>query len=165
LSGLAWVAVATGDDDEAERLVDEATSILRQAGPWFLALALYVRAILALRRDRPDETIALARQSLTQSRRLDDKFASVGALRVLAIAAALKGNARWAARILGVRDTLIEHTGTAFVDQPVHALEERAEQDVRARLGPDVWARAYAAGRKASIDSLLQDIESTRARL
>ena len=164
LSGLAWAAVATGDDDEAERLVDEASSILRHAGPWYLALALYVRAILALRRDRPDEAIALARQSLTQSRRLDDKFASVGALRVLAIAAALKGDATWAARILGVRDTLIEHTGTVFVDQPVHDLEERAEQDVRARLGPGVWARAYAAGRTASIDSLLQDIESSRAR-
>jgi len=164
LSGLAWVAVAAGDDDEAGRLVDEATSLLRHAGPWYLSLALYVRAILALRRDKPDEAIAVVRESLTQSRQLDDKFACVGALRLLAVAAVLKGDATWAARILGARDAVIEHTGTAFVDQSVHALAERAERDVRARLGPDLWARAYAAGRGASIDSLLQDIESRRAR-
>jgi hypothetical protein len=88
----------------------------------------------------------------------------VGALRLLAVAAVLKGDATWAARILGARDAVIEHTGTAFVDRSVHALAERAERDVRARLGPDLWARAYAAGRGASIDSLLQDIESRRAR-
>jgi tetratricopeptide (TPR) repeat protein len=164
LSGLAWVAVATGDDDEAERLVDEATSCLRHTGPWYSSLALYVRAILALRRDKPDEAIAVVRDSLTQSRQLDDKFACVGALRLLAIAAALKGDATWAAQILGARDTVIEHTGTAFVDESVHALAERAERDVRTHLGPGPYARAYEAGRGASIDSLLQDIEGRRAR-
>jgi hypothetical protein len=87
----------------------------------------------------------------------------VGALRLLAIAAALKGDATWAARILGARDTVIEQTGTAFVDQSVHALAERAERDVRARLGPGRMGRAYAAERGASIDSLLRDIESRRA--
>jgi hypothetical protein len=38
---------------------------------------------------------------------------------------------------------------------------------VRARLGPDRWARAYAAGRVTSIDSLMIDIDSvlgSRAR-
>jgi transcriptional regulator with XRE-family HTH domain len=30
----------------------------------------------------------------------------------------------------------------------------------RARLGPERWARAYAAGRVTSIDSLLKDIDS-----
>ena len=38
---------------------------------------------------------------------------------------------------------------------------------MRARLGPDRWARAYAAGRKMSIDSLLEDIDNvltSRAR-
>src|SRR4029079_2039116 len=50
LSGLAWVALATGDIGEAERLLDEAISRLRHAGPWFSSLALYVRAVLAVRR-------------------------------------------------------------------------------------------------------------------
>jgi hypothetical protein len=33
------------------------------------------------------------------------------------------------------------------------------EREVRARLGPDRWARAYAAGRVTSIDSLIKDID------
>jgi ATP/maltotriose-dependent transcriptional regulator MalT len=155
--------LATGDDDEAERLLDEATSLLRHVGPWYLSLALYVRAILALRRDKPDEAIAVVRESLTQIRQLDDKFAFVGALRLLAVAAALKGDDAWAARILGARDRVIERTGTSFVDPSVHDLAERAERDARARLGPDRWARAHAAGRGTSIDSLLKDIDSRQA--
>ena len=107
-------SIGDGDDDEAERLLDEATSLLRHVGPWYLSLALYVRAILALRRDKPDEAIAVVRESLTQIRQLDDKFAFVGALRLLAVAAALKGDDAWAARILGARDRVIEHTGTSL---------------------------------------------------
>jgi hypothetical protein len=54
LSGLAALALTAGDADGAERLLDEAASELRHAGPWFLTWALYVRAILAVRRARPD---------------------------------------------------------------------------------------------------------------
>ena len=38
LSGMAAVALATGDAAQAERLLDEATSVLRHAGPWFLTV-------------------------------------------------------------------------------------------------------------------------------
>jgi hypothetical protein len=38
LPGMAGVALATGDVDTADRVLDEATSVLRQAGPWFLNL-------------------------------------------------------------------------------------------------------------------------------
>jgi len=82
----------------------------------------------------------------------------------LASAAVLKGDDACAARILGARDAVIERTGAAFVDKFAHDLGERAERDVRARLGPDRWARAYAAGRGTSIDSLLEDIDSRPAR-
>jgi len=163
LTGLAWVAVAMGDAAEAERLLGEATSLLRHAGPWYSLLTLYLRAILAVRRGDSDEAIAVVRQSLAQIRQLHDKFAFVYALLPLASAAVLKGDHAWAARILGARDAVIEQTGAAFVDQSAHDLGERAEREVRARLGSDRWARAYAAGRGTSVDSLLQDIDSRRA--
>jgi hypothetical protein len=60
---------------------------------------------------------------------------------------------------------MIERTDAAFVDKSAHDLGERAERDLRARLGPDRWARAYAAGRGASIDSLLQDIRTPARHL
>ena len=66
LNGMAKVAIAIGDDAEAERLLDEATTVL-QTCPWFLALVLYRRAILAVRRGNANEAIALVRESLASS--------------------------------------------------------------------------------------------------
>jgi ATP/maltotriose-dependent transcriptional regulator MalT len=155
---MAVIALATGDAGQAERLLDEATSVLREAGPWFLTWALYVRAILAVRRGKSDEAIALVRESLARIRDLHDKFAFVYALVPLAAAAVLKGDDTWAARILGARDAVTERTGVTVVDKSVHDLRERAEREARARLGPDRWAQAYAVGRRSSIDALLKDI-------
>jgi ATP/maltotriose-dependent transcriptional regulator MalT len=163
LTGLAWVALATGDASLAERLLDEAASVLRHSSPWFLQLGLYIRAVLAVRRGAADEAIALMRQSLTRIRDYQDKFAFVYALVPLAAAAVLKGDDAWAARILGARDAVTERTGATVVDKSVEDLMERAEREVRARLGPHRWTQAYAAGRKASIDSLLEDIEDALA--
>jgi predicted ATPase/DNA-binding XRE family transcriptional regulator len=162
LIGMAGVALATGDVDQAERLLDEATSVLRGAGPWFLNLPLYIRAILAVRRGNPDEAIGLVRESLTCSWELHDKFAFVYALAPLAAAAVLKGDDVWAARVLGARDAVTERTGASAVDKSVNDLREQTERDVRERLGKDRWGQEYAAGRRASIDSLLKDVDIAR---
>jgi len=158
LNGLAKVALAVGDSAEAERLLDEATSVLRQC-PWHLALVSYRRALLAVRRGNPSEAIALASESLAFFRQLHDRYAIVYAMVPLAAAAALQGDDLWAARILGARAAVIERTGATVVDQWAHGLVEQAEREVRARLGPNRWARAYASGRSASLDSLMKDID------
>ena len=162
LTGMAAVVLATGDPVHAERLLDEATSVLRQTGPWFMALTLNVRAILAVRRGHALKAVAVLRESLAHIRELHDKFAFVYALVPLAAAAVLMGDDAWAARILGARDGVTERTGATVVDKSVDDLKELAEREVRARLGPDRWARAYAAGRTTSIDALLKDIDSAR---
>jgi predicted ATPase/DNA-binding XRE family transcriptional regulator len=164
LIGMARVVLATGDREQAEHLLDEATSMVRHAGPWFLSRALYVRAILAVRRGNPDEAIALVRESLARIRELADKLAFVYTLVPLAAAAALKGDDAWAARILGALDDVTDQTGARFADDSVRDLREQAERDARARLGPDRWAVAYAAGRKTSIDALLEDIDGVLQR-
>jgi tetratricopeptide (TPR) repeat protein len=160
LTGMATLHLATGDPAAAERLLDEATSLLRTAGPWFMALALDVRAILAVRRGNADESIAIVRESLTLIRGLHDNHAFVFALGPLAVAAMLKGDEAWAARILGARDAVTERTrATVAVRQSLDKLVGLGEREMRARLGPDRWAAAYAAGRQTSIDSLLKDID------
>jgi predicted ATPase len=167
LTGMAAVALATGDAAQAESLIEEATSALRHGAPLFLSLALYVRAILAVRCGNADQAIAVVRESLTHIRELHDTFAFVYALVPLAAAAVLKGDDEWAARILGTRDAVTERTGVTVVDEFVRDLRDRAEREVRARLGPDRWSRAYAAGRVTTIDSLIKEIDSvlrTRAR-
>jgi tetratricopeptide (TPR) repeat protein len=159
LNGLAIVALAAGDVGRAERLLDEATSVLRNAGPWFLTLGAYIRGVLAVRRGNADEAIALMRESLAGIRELHDKFAFVYALVPLAAAAVLKGDDAWAARIMGARDAVTDRTGATVADRFVNDLREQSEREARARLGPDRWARAYAAGRVASFDSLMNDID------
>jgi len=160
LTGLAVVALALDDHRQAERLLDEATSVLPRAGPWYWSLVLSVRAILAVRRGHADTAIALVRDTLTHIRELHDRFAFVHALVPLAAAAELQGDDLWAARILGARDEVADRTGAAVVDNSVRDLQVRVEQEVRARLGSDRWAEAYAAGRRTSIDSLLKEIDS-----
>lgn len=160
LTGLATVELAAGDTASAERLLDEAVSVLRPVGPWFLALALNVRAAVAVRRRNADEAIAIVRESLTSIRVLHDNHAFVFALGPLAAAAVLKGDDPWAARILAARDAATERTNaTVIVRQSLDRLIGLAESEVRARLGPERWSRAYASGRTSSIDSLLRDIE------
>jgi predicted ATPase len=159
LNGMAKVALAVGDVAEAERLLDEATSVLRYSSPWFLALVSFRRATLAVQRGNPDEAIAWARESLTLFGQCHDKFAIVYALVPLAAAAALRGDDLWTARILAARDAVTERTGATVVDKWLHKLGAQAEREVRTRLGPDRWTRAYAAGRVTSIDSLIKEID------
>ncbi|HKF69912.1 MAG TPA: helix-turn-helix domain-containing protein [Vicinamibacterales bacterium] len=161
LHGLANVALATGDVARAERLLDEATVVLRNAGPWFLTLGAYTRGVLAVRRGNADEAIKVMRESLTGIWELHDKFAFVYALVPLAAAAVLKGDDAWAARLLGARNAVTDRTGATVVDSAVDDLRDQVEREARARLGPDRWARAYAAGRVGSIDSLIRDIDTT----
>jgi predicted ATPase/DNA-binding XRE family transcriptional regulator len=155
LNGMAKVALEVGDFTAAERLLDEAATVLRQS-PWHLALVSYRRAMLAVRRGNPDEAIALASESLALFRQLHDRFAIVYAMVPLAAAAALKGDDLWAARIMGARAAVTERTGATVVDKWVHALGEQAEREVRARLGPSSWARAYGSGRSSSIHAVIQ---------
>ena len=103
------------------------------------------------------------RQSLTYIRQLHDTFAFVYALVPLAAAAVLTGDDEWAARILAARDAVTERTGATVAEKSVDDLKEQVEREVRARLGPDRWARAYAAGRGSSIDALIQDVDRSAA--
>ena len=141
MSGMAEAALACGDDGQAEQLLDQAEPLLRDAGPWFLLYGLYVRAVLALRRGDSDQAIAVIRE---QSRSASASFMTssrlVYTLVPLAAAAILKGDAAWAARILGARDAVTERTGITLVDDRVHDLREHAEREARARLGPERWA-------------------------
>jgi predicted ATPase/DNA-binding XRE family transcriptional regulator len=161
LSGMAWVALSADDLGEAERLLDRARSRLRDVGPWFLSLVEYLAAILAVRRGRPDDAVAEVRETLIRVRVLKDRFALVHALVALAFAAAGKTDHTRVARVLGAQDAVAESTGLVVVDRSARELRERVEREARARLGPAGWARAYAAGRKTSIESLIADIDGS----
>lgn len=159
LSGLAVTLMALNDDAGATVLTEEAEIVLLQAGPWFRALTRYVEAMLALRRGDPNAALRYVRGSMTFIREMHDKFTFVNALVALFMAAVLKGDDEWAARIQGASHALTERTGVLPSDQPVHESRLEAERAVERRLGPDRWMRHYTAGRTASIDTLLGEID------
>jgi predicted ATPase/transcriptional regulator with XRE-family HTH domain len=163
MAGLASVSLATGDVEETSRLLADARAAMSGIGPWFSEIALYVQAVLSVRRGRPREAIAVVRESLLHIQRLHDRFALVYSLVPLAAAAELIGDDAWAARILAARDAVTERTGAIPVDDSVRDLRERVERDARARLGQRRWAREYEAGRKASVESLLGEIDERSA--
>jgi predicted ATPase/DNA-binding XRE family transcriptional regulator len=163
LSGLAGALLSAGDADQAEQLLDEAASVLQGAGPWFLLPGRCFQAVLALQRGDADTAIALMRVSLADIRELHDGYAFVYALLPLAAAARMKGDDLLAARLLGARDEVAERMGVTVALATINDLRERIQRDTRARLDPARWARAYAAGRQTSIDSLLKDLDSHTA--
>ena len=158
LTGLAWVALDTEHPSDAERLLDEATHALDEAGPWFLLLVEFLRATLAVRRGEADQAIALARSSLSRIRLLRDQFAFLYALLPLAGAAALKGKDAWVARILGARAAVAELSDAAIVDNYLRDRLATLERDSKARLGLERWMQAYTRGRTTPIDALSKDL-------
>jgi predicted ATPase/DNA-binding XRE family transcriptional regulator len=158
-AGIAGAALRLGDVEAAERRLDEATTVLSTTGPWFLQIVLYVRALLAVRQNRPDAAVAFIRDSLALIHALHDKFALVYALVPLAAAAQLAGDEAWAARILGTRDAVTERTGAMAAGRSVWDVQERIERAARMRLGERRWAREYDAGRRRSLESLLKEVE------
>ena len=162
MTGWANLALATDDAAHAQRLLDGATAMLRDAGPWCLTSVLCLRAVLAVQRGNPGDAISLIRESLMRIQELQDKFAFVYAVVPLAQAAALTGDDAWAARILGVGDAVSERTGATISGRLMHDRQQTVAREVRARLGPERWDQAYAAGRKTSIDALLKDIDGAR---
>ena len=160
LTGLARVAIAAGDVRGAEGLLADAVAELRDAGPWFLSLTRNLRALVAIRGGNADEAVSWVHDNLTALRDLGDKFVFVYALVPLSAAAALKGDDAWVARIVGLRDAVMESTGAVVVDRSTHDLRESGERTARARLGAEGWAAAYAAGRRDSLDGVMRDVEA-----
>jgi len=160
LGGMASAALAARDLGATDRLVARSSALMAAAGPWCSLIVLYVRATLAVRRNEPDAAIACVKESLARIHAIHDTFALLFALAPLAAAAELKGEDAWAARIVGVRDSLTERTGATAVDDSMRDLWERVERDARGRLGQRRWTREYEAGRSASIESLMQQVDA-----
>ena len=160
LSGTAGVRLSMGDTSEAERLLHEATSVLREAGPWFLTPVLCYRGVAAANRGEADLAISLMKESLGYIRELHDRFSFVHALLPLAAGAMLKGDDEWAARILGASAAVSNSSGARVAIAVVQDLKDRTERVVRERLGPERWEGAYLDGACCSIDSLLDEIDA-----
>ena len=160
VTGLAWTSLGAGDAAQAARLLDEADPLWTDSGPWFRALGLYLRAVLALQRRDAQEVLRLTRESLSGIQAFQETFAFAYALVPLLAAAEILDDDLWVARIAGTRDAFTERSGSRAVDPVTDTVCAQAEQHAEKRLGPERWSTAYAAGRRLSVTEIVREIDA-----
>lgn len=148
LTGLGDIARAVGKPEKAVELHEESLSICRQiTGAWGFACRALQNlgwALLQTGTSRSARTafadgLTLARQS--------GEVSMMGAVFMLGLAAcaAHEGNLEHAACVLGTIRAWLDRHGTEI--PPFEAQDlERTQADVRARLGEEVYAAAFARG-------------------
>jgi hypothetical protein len=102
----------------------------------------------------------LAHESLTLIGKLNDAFALIYCVALAAAAAAIMQTDVHAARFFGAADAAATRTGMTMADPLSHSIRDRWEKPVRDRMSISQWNRAYAAGKEASIDTLIQEIHT-----
>ena len=158
LDNLANVAFRQGDEARARRLAEEALARQRDArvrlggggDPVILALVARDRGDAARAAALCRESLGLAwdHRDLQQRRRRR----STGSRSSPAEA----GTDETAARLFGAAERLHELLGVA-PDPAVHAGRDRALAAVRARLGEDAFAAAWAAGRAMPMEEAVAE--------
>ena len=113
LTGLASSSLLSGDAKEAERLLDEAASVLRDAGSRSVARRVPARcpSPCAAQGTPMKQSLVISRQPDAHPRARRPVCRFPGRAGVLAAAAALKGDDAWVARILGAQDAVTDGTG------------------------------------------------------
>jgi DNA-binding CsgD family transcriptional regulator len=151
LGNLADVALSQGDYPRTTRLAEEALGLQRELGfAWGAAHSLFTLASVARYQGDSTRATALYQDSLNHAWDQRDQRLMARAFDCLAILAVESGQARCAARLLGVAARLHELLGTPLdpVARPHH---DRAIADTRAVLGDSGFQAAWAAGQALSL--------------
>ena len=161
------IALAVGDLAGAARYLEEAERRQRALGhTWGLSETLRYLGDLARARGDLDAALARYRESLALAEESGDRLFVADALDGVASVAAARGQAERAARLHGAAATLRERLGAAVApwERPAY---ERDVAAVRAALGAEAFAAAWAAGAalplEAAVAEALADDASAEA--
>ena len=151
---LAEVAYHAGNDAETLRLLEEAEGhIAHTNAPTSRAVALYLRARLALRRGDTNAALALHREGLALRRRYGGKKSLIESGEGIAAALAAAGEA--AASLLGAMHAARRQAGMPL--PPVERAErDRAEATARCVLSDEDWGSAWNHGNALNFDAALE---------
>ena len=165
LDCLAEFAFLDGDLEHATALVSEALEVQRRHQPlWGTSFSYALLGELALTRgDLPaagaayGESIALA-QAMGETTFLGAGMAAIGAI------AAARGEAEQAARLFGAAEAMFQVAGAwSFI--AARGQHRQAIEGVRAALGEEVFAAAWANGRRLSREQATAEaLETAGAR-
>ena len=159
LTNLAWIAIRQGDFVRARRLAEESLGQQRELGYAIgVSDTLFHLALIAYEQGERAHAAALCRESLELA--WDDRALQrvVFPIDRLAILSAEMGHDETAARLFGAAERLHERLGLAR-DETVDAGRDRALSGVRARLGEEGFASAWAAGRALPVEDAVAEAE------
>ncbi|MFZ3570660.1 ATP-binding protein [Streptomyces sp. BH097] len=128
----------------AGRLVDECD---RRGEQWARAWAGWAAALAANGQDRPREAARHALTTIAGKSRFRDRVGVAVAIDALAASLSTLGEARRAARLLGIGQRVWESLGRAQLGSPdLMATRQRTERRIRDSLGDSAYEEQYAAG-------------------
>jgi predicted ATPase/DNA-binding CsgD family transcriptional regulator len=152
LDHLGEVAQDVGDVGRAAELYQAALEIQRRLGHRRgMAVSLTNLGSLAQRRGDHRQADTLYREGLALLVELGDRRRTAACLEGLAAAASARGQAQRAARLFGAAEGLRERAGVTL-PPPHRAAHQPHVESARARLDPDTFRAAWAAGRAMPLD-------------
>jgi predicted ATPase/class 3 adenylate cyclase len=158
---LFWLAVSAGfvrgEPELAESLFQEALTVLRDVDfPSGVAMTLGNLGAFLLTQGRVDEAQATLRESLALRFALRDRYGTPEQVQDLARVAAVKGDLEQATRLWAAGDQLRRDLG-ADVSQVSREEFDRFVQSLAARLGPEQFAMAWAAGQGLTLEQAVAE--------
>ncbi|ONI87687.1 hypothetical protein ALI22I_21000 [Saccharothrix sp. ALI-22-I] len=136
------------DDEHTEERVRRCLAFCEEHGAdWSKSYALWLRGVLLWRRGDPDGALPLLHESIRLRQPVDDQTGLALCVEVIAWCEA--ANHRWerAATLLGAAMSVVERSGATIAHDPMHRFaHDEVEAQVRAQLGPELFARHYEAG-------------------
>ncbi|HTI25464.1 MAG TPA: BTAD domain-containing putative transcriptional regulator [Kutzneria sp.] len=152
--GLAMTVAFAGDLPSTVTLAQEAHAVAEQHGEqWALAYAHYVLGFAACLQGASGQAVAHAKRCLAIKQTFNDLLGIALSVELLALLAAMSGDAARAARLLGAVAAIWPRVGVPlFGSQNFAAPHEQCEHLARQGLGDRGYELAFAAGSRLSID-------------
>jgi predicted ATPase/class 3 adenylate cyclase len=156
LNNLGMVAIQQGDYAVARSLLEESLLLCREVGDrWLNAAALGTMGDLTIAQGELGVARSRYKESLAIYRQLEDKRGIASCLEGLATVAGLEGQHSRAARMFAAAEALREGSGAplSLSEQGGH---DRRVATVRAALGEDAFASAWADGRATPLERAVE---------
>jgi non-specific serine/threonine protein kinase len=166
LNAAPWLAVTLnatgaiyrdmGELDQAIELIEEALALGRASNHlWIITLSLGHLGRIYRMQGNLERAIEFDRESIRLWYELGDWWRMSRAINELGVAAQLAGHDEYAARLLGGSEALREQYGAAFMPT-LSSSYEQALVAIQRNLGDERFVAAWDAGRRLSLDELLE---------
>jgi predicted ATPase len=164
LNNMGVTARRMGDLDRAAELWEESRAVQERSGAKVLAVTFNNLGFVALLRGEHETARRRFAEGMTVAREGDDRRGTAISLRSFSLLAAVTGEPRRAARLIGAAEALFTALG---IEDDWSRVQEatRSAADVRAQLGEDAFAAAWEEGRALSLDAAVAvALEGTDSR-